>query len=52
MFGKLADTSGFSLPVYILIMALIAGAFLWFAVDPSRPLVVNEKTESLPTELL
>jgi hypothetical protein len=33
-------------------MALIAGAFLWFAVDPSRPLVVNEKTESLPTELL
>lgn len=44
IFGKMADTTGFSLPVYILITALIVGAFLWYFVDPSKPLVVEDKT--------
>ena len=44
IFGKMADTTGFSLPVYILITALIVGAFLWYFVDPSKPLVVKDNT--------
>ena len=51
-FGKMADTGGFSLPVYILIVALLAGAFLWFAIDPSKPLVVNEEVKPVSEETL
>lgn len=50
IFGKLADSAGFSLPVYILIAALLLGAFLWLAVDPSKPLVVNENAEAVSTD--
>jgi ACS family glucarate transporter-like MFS transporter len=42
-FGKLVDISGFNFPVYILVVILIAGALLWFLVDPSKPLVVDEE---------
>lgn len=44
VFGTMADNTGFTLLVYILITALIAGAFLWFLVDPSKQLVINEET--------
>jgi sugar phosphate permease len=49
IFGKMADTTGFSLPVYILVIALIAGSVLWLAVDPSKPLIVDETEKSMST---
>src|SRR5215831_16340837 len=52
VFGKLIDAShGFSLPVYILAAVLLSSSFLWFVVDPSKPLVVKEDAEAFPTEL-
>jgi sugar phosphate permease len=48
LFGKLADTShGFSLPVYILATVLLVCSFLWFVVDPSKPLVEDEEVRSV-----
>jgi MFS family permease len=51
-FGKMADTAGFSLPVYILVTALLSGAFLWFVVDPSKPLVANEEVKPVSDETI
>ena len=47
VFGKLIDAShGFSLPVYILVTSLLVCSFLWFVVDPSKPLAVDEEVTS------
>jgi MFS transporter, ACS family, glucarate transporter len=50
IFGRMADKTGFSLPVYILIAALIAGAFLWYFVDPSKQLITKDQTPSTLAE--
>lgn len=52
VFGKLIDAShGFSLPVYILVGLLLVCSFLWFAVDPSKPLEINENRVPLPADM-
>jgi sugar phosphate permease len=49
VFGKMADIMGYSLPVYILAIALIAGSGIWLGVDASKPLIVGEAAESKAT---
>lgn len=53
VFGKLVDASrGFSLPVYILATVLLLCSFVWFLVDPSKPLVMDENAKSVLVEPL
>jgi sugar phosphate permease len=51
VFGNLIDvTHGFSLPVYILASVLLSCSFIWFLVDPSKPLFVDEELKSVLVE--
>jgi len=47
-FGKIVDALGFAVPVYMLAVALLTGSLLWFFVDPSKPLVMNENAKARP----
>jgi ACS family glucarate transporter-like MFS transporter len=47
LFGKLVDVANnFNTPVFVLSGVLLAGALLWFLVDPVKPLVLERKYAS------
>lgn len=46
-FGKLVDaTHNFEVPIFVLAAVLFIGCLLWLLVDPSKPLVVEKKTNA------
>ncbi len=45
LFGKIVDVTGnFNAPLYLLAAVSVTGAFLWLAINPTKPLSHKEKT--------